>query len=625
MRSQPSDSNTTNSPNRNASEHRKTTFKNKDRFSLNQIKRRRRLNEIELRKQKRTSSITRQRNELFLRDLYTSKSIFATTASSAIPAYNESELVDIQTAFESPDTPLELKLERIQRLCELASTETKIADSIIRAGFHNELKKLIWSEHPFLKTASITALRILASASPEYAVLIAEDQVTQELVGLLNASSETGANIDLSRQALYLLMTVTGELQSIQIQVLDQGGLNGLFTYMEVVHPHALQDNPFDNSARQAHFDERVAACFVHNLLKPAAVLLPESSILNDIRIAALLNYFLEFIEEDVIAESCQTLASITSASSISIELLLKHSPHLGPRLVKLLSTPLDPSTQSAIVRALGNITLGPDTCTDNVLSWDTLSVFRPLLLPPTQDSLRKEVCWAIANIVAGSKREYIEAVIDNNLVPPLIKILGSDGVLTNTKREACWAVCNILSNEHVSLNQIKYLVSQGCLPPLANEMIQSLDNSVVLISLEALQNVLQAGDVERQSLNTPMATNQYAEYIEEAYGVGNINQLVSTTTNDQIFAVSCQIIDRFFTENGASEQPTPASDSKNESRSTSEMAPIRNTDDDEMSDVQSVSSDKSNIEPLEPENNGRVFVFSSGDTSLSPNNFSFQ
>lgn len=620
MRSQ-SDTNTTNSSNRNASEHRKTTFKNKDRFSQSQIKRRRRLNEIELRKQRRTSSITRQRNELFLRDLYTSKSIFATTARLTTQAYNESELIDIQTALESPETPIELKLQSVQRLGELASTETKIADRIIKAGFHSELKKLIWTEDSLLKTACIMALRILASASPEYAALIADDLVTLELVGLLNAANQTGTNIDISRQALYLLMSVTGELQSIQKQVLDQGGLNGLFTYMEVVHPHALQDSPFDNSARQSHFDERVAACFVHNLLKNAAVLSPESSILNDIRLAPLLNYFLELIDDDVIAESCQTLASITSASQISIDSLLKHSPYLGPRLVKLVSTSLDPSTQSAIVRALGNITLGPDTCTDSVLSWGTLTVFRPLLLPPTEDSLRKEVCWAIANIVAGSKREYIQAVIDNNLVPPLIKILGSDGVLTNAKREACWAICNILSNEHVSLTQIKYLVSQGCLPPLANEMIQSLDNSVVLISLEALQNVLQAGDIERQSLVTPMTTNQYAEYIEEAYGVGNINQLVSTTTNDQIFAVSCQIIDKFFSDNGAAEQPTPASDPISASRSTSEMAPLSKTDDDEMSDVQSASSD---VKPLEPENNGRVFVFTSGDTSSSPQNFSF-
>ena len=40
------------------------------------------------------------------------------------------------------------------------------------------------------------------------------------------------------------------------------------------------------------------------------------------------------------------------------------------------------------------------------------------------KESVRKEACWTISNITAGN-RQQIQAVIDANVFPVLIKILG--------------------------------------------------------------------------------------------------------------------------------------------------------------------------------------------------------
>ena len=61
-------------------------------------------------------------------------------------------------------------------------------------------------------------------------------------------------------------------------------------------------------------------------------------------------------------------------------------------------------------------------------------------LLTSPKESIRKEACWTISNITAGNTIQ-IQAVIDANLIPPLIDVL-SNGEF-KTRREACWAISN--------------------------------------------------------------------------------------------------------------------------------------------------------------------------------------
>lgn len=72
---------------------------------------------------------------------------------------------------------------------------------------------------------------------------------------------------------------------------------------------------------------------------------------------------------------------------------------------------------------------------TQVVLASGALPALLSLLSSP-KEGIRKEACWTVSNITAGSPQQ-IQAVIDANIIPPLINILQNADF--KTKKEACW------------------------------------------------------------------------------------------------------------------------------------------------------------------------------------------
>lgn len=58
------------------------------------------------------------------------------------------------------------------------------------------------------------------------------------------------------------------------------------------------------------------------------------------------------------------------------------------------------------------------------VINCGALQCLLSLLTANHKKSIKKEACWTISNITAGTK-EQIQAVIDNSLIPPLVHLLG--------------------------------------------------------------------------------------------------------------------------------------------------------------------------------------------------------
>jgi importin subunit alpha-2 len=103
------------------------------------------------------------------------------------------------------------------------------------------------------------------------------------------------------------------------------------------------------------------------------------------------------------------------------------------------------------------------------------------------------------------------QAVIDANIFPVLIEILGKAEF--KTRKEAAWAITNATSGG--TAEQIRYLVDQGCIPPLC-DLLTVMDGKIVQVALNGLENILRLGD---QDAKAHKGVNPYAVLIEECYG----------------------------------------------------------------------------------------------------------
>ncbi|KAK8819900.1 hypothetical protein WA538_002003, partial [Blastocystis sp. DL] len=125
--------------------------------------------------------------------------------------------------------------------------------------------------------------------------------------------------------------------------------------------------------------------------------------------------------------------------------------------------------------------------CTDYMLDCCVMQRLRALLQTPNRE-MKKETCWILSNIVAGSE-EQIQAVIDSECVEQVARLLRPP-VADEVKSEACWVYLNGVTcgNEE----QVDYFVRMGVVEVLQEMIHNNLHNGDVFDALEA---VIKAGD----------------------------------------------------------------------------------------------------------------------------------
>lgn len=83
---------------------------------------------------------------------------------------------------------------------------------------------------------------------------------------------------------------------------------------------------------------------------------------------------------------------------------------------------------------------------------------------------------------IGGSLGDWIACAVTLILDMDLCCSIGAD------LQEAAWAISNATSGGKPE--QIKYLVQQGCIPPLC-ELLEVHDAKIVTVALEGLENIL--------------------------------------------------------------------------------------------------------------------------------------
>jgi hypothetical protein len=193
------------------------------------------------------------------------------------------------------------------------------------------------------------------------------------------------------------------------------------------------------------------------------------------------------------------------------------------------------PSVQTPALRVIGNIVTGDESQTQCVLNCPlALELLRKLLSDPNK-AIRKEACWGISNITAGTAQQ-IQMVIDAQIIPMVIALMKSSEF--EIRKEAAWTLSNASSCGNAE--QVLYLVQQNVIP-LFCELLTCYDQATVSICLDGLENILKLGS-DSKRFGSP---NPFIRLIEECNGSALLNALVNHQ-NPAIFEKVSSVLDYF-------------------------------------------------------------------------------
>lgn len=248
-------------------------------------------------------------------------------------------------------------------------------------------------------------------------------------------------------------------------------------------------------------------------------------------------------LDDEVLIDACWAISYLSDGANDKIQAVIEAG--IPRRLVELLMH-ASTSVQTPALRSVGNIVTGDDVQTQVIINCGALNALLSLL-SSQKDGIRKEACWTISNITAGNSTQ-IQGVIDANIIPPLIQLLSNGDF--KTRKEACWAISNATSGGLQKPDQIRYLVSQGCIKPLC-DLLACPDNKIIQVALDGLENILKVGEMDKEAANpgAPDANvNRYALFIEEAGGMEKIHDC-QNNANEEIYMKAYNIIEKYFSD----------------------------------------------------------------------------
>jgi hypothetical protein len=261
-------------------------------------------------------------------------------------------------------------------------------------------------------------------------------------------------------------------------------------------------------------------------------------------------------VDHDVLADACWSLSYLADGSNEKIQAVIDEDG-LVARLVELLTLEEGSDAggrvshvQTPALRAVGQLVTGDNEQTQAVLDCEALLPALLRLLGNVKKGIRKEACWTLANVLAGS-RPQIQQAIDQHVLPPVIRLLAEEGGQFCVRKEACWAISNAAIGG--SPHQIKALVREGCVGALCS--ILSLwrtgrnDARIMMVALEGLESVLQVGRGEVRHGITE--ENEVAKLLDEEGGLEELEALQQHENSD-VYEKARDIIVAHFDEDEA-------------------------------------------------------------------------
>ncbi|CAH2072023.1 unnamed protein product [Thlaspi arvense] len=484
-------------------------------------RRRREDHMVEIRKNKREENLQKKRRE----GISASPAFGSDSAETGHDLSSTNNLMkslpDMVAGIWSEDSKSQVEATNLLRKL-LSIEQNPPINVVVESGVVPRVVKFLSRDDlPKLQFEAAWALTNIASGTSENTNVIIESGAVPMFIHLLSSASE-----DVREQAVWALGNVAGDSPSCRNLVLDYDAMMPLLsqfnenTKLSMLRNATWTLSNFCRGKPPPLFEK----------MKPA---LP------------VLERLVQTTDEEVLTDACWSLSYLSDDSNDKIQAVIDAG--VLPRLVELLAHPSPPVLIPAL-RTIGNIVTGDDLQTQMVLDHQVLPRLLNLLTKSYKKSIKKEACWTISNITAGSKNQ-IQAVIEAGLIQSLVWLLHSAEF--EVKKEAAWGISNATSGG--THDQIKFMVSQGCIKPLC-DLLTCPDPRIVSVCLESLENILVVGEAEKNLGHTEDGNNLYASMIDEAEGVEKIENLQSHDNND-IYQKAVKILQTFWTEDDGEEE----------------------------------------------------------------------
>jgi len=451
----------------------------------------------------------------------------------------ESDQKIISPGMGKPSADIATRLQELPALCEgLRSNDPNLyfectqkfrrllsierhppIDEVIQTGVVPRLVQfLTFANYPLLQFEAAWALTNIASGTSEHTRIVIDLGAVEIFVGLLRSQSN-----QVKEQAVWALGNIAGDSSECRNNVLSYGALNPL---LELCVPEA-QLSMLKNATWTLSNFCRGKPPPDFDAVKPALPTLAKLIHSND---------------PEVLTDACWALSYLSDDSTSGNQKIqaVIQCPGVPSRLISLLMHP-NTNVQIPALRTVGNIVTGDDMQTQMVINAGVLPCLLALL-NSDQRGIKKEACWTVSNITAGNHTQ-IGYVLKAGLMPILADILSTSEY--ELQKEAAWAISNATSGG--SDEQKKYLAGIPKLIPGLCVLLTVDDPKIVMICLEALENLLKVGkkEAERAGLDNP-----YCDVIEECGGIDKLEEL-QQNENSEIYQKSGDIIREFFDVDG--------------------------------------------------------------------------